>query len=170
MFTGAKLLVMDKPVSVKERSRQLAPLSREHSEGLLFARRIHEGLTLQASPEIMRNYIRWYWRNHIKPHFRHEEDVLCAFFPPGNKLAQRMRNEHDMIRELMICVDEEADKRTMTLFADLIVDHINFEERELFTWLERELSQPQLERILVQLEQKPLVCSEVWSNEFWKAA
>jgi hemerythrin-like domain-containing protein len=160
-------MVMQTVGIIKDRSRQLAPLSIEHREGLEFANRIREGLKRNAPVEIMREYILWYWRNHIRPHFRHEEDVVFSFFPPGNKLAQRMRNEHDMICELLICLDEEADKRTLTLFADLIVDHISFEEKELFAWLEKELSEDQLEKIQARLEETPIVCAEKWENEFW---
>jgi hypothetical protein len=154
---------------MKERSDELATLSHEHRHGLEFADRIRRGLQHKVSSELLKDYFFWYWRNHIKPHFRHEEDILLPFFPPGNKLAQRMRNEHDMIRELMLCLDEEADTRTLTLIADLIEDHISFEEKDMYTWLEKELTEDQLKLIRKMLEEKPIQNHEPWTNEFWKS-
>ena len=154
--------------AIYTRSHQLSPLSHEHREGLEFAERIRIGLQQKVSVSVLKDYFFWYWRNHIKPHFRHEEDVLLPFFPPGNKHAQRMRNEHDMIRELMLCLDEEADTRTLTLIADLIEDHIVFEENEMYTWLEKELTPDQLRLIHKLLKEKPLPQNEEWHYEFWK--
>jgi len=156
-----------KTVFIAGRTGWLEALSSEHKDGLLFASRIREGLKRNVSLEILKDYAFWYWRTHIRPHFRHEEDVLLPNFPPGNKLAQRMRNEHDMIRELVICLDEEPDQRTLTLFADLIQDHIVFEENEMYTWLEKELTKAQLEKIQLHLEQKPLTLMDDWTQEFW---
>jgi hypothetical protein len=154
--------------AIDTRSHQLSTLSHEHRDGLEFADRIRLGLAHNVSPEILKAYFFWYWRNHIRPHFRHEEDILLPFFPPGNRLAMRMRNEHDMIRELMICLDEEADTRTLTLIADLIEDHIAFEENDLYAWLEKELTQEQLKLIQKMLKEKPLPDYEEWTYEFWK--
>ncbi len=156
-----------KAVFIAGRSGSLAPLSREHKDGLLFASRIRVGLMNDISLDTLKDYAFWYWRTHIRPHFRHEEDVLLPNFPPGNKLAQRMRNEHDMIRELVLCLDEEPDQRTLNLFADLIQDHILFEEKEMYIWLEKELTTAQLEKIRIQLEQKPLVLMDEWKLDFW---
>lgn len=156
-----------KAVFIAGRNGELAALSQEHKDGLLFASRIKEGIMNNISLTTLKDYAFWYWRTHIRPHFRHEEDVLLPNFPPGNKLAQRMRNEHDMIRELILCLDEEPDQRTLTLFADLIQDHILFEEKEMYNWLEKELTPAQLEKIRVQLEQKPLVMMDEWKLEFW---
>ena len=149
------------------RNGWLASLSGEHKEGLQFANRIKLGMKRGISNEILKDYVFWYWRTHIRPHFRQEEDVLLPLFHPGNKLAQRMRNEHDMIRELVLCLDEEADLRTLTLLADLIQDHILFEEVEMYSWLEKELLPTQLDKLQLQLEQKPSMLIDEWKQEFW---
>ena len=149
------------------RSNDLMPLSKEHEDGLQFAERLRAGIANQVSTTLLKEYTFWFWKNHIRPHFRQEEDVLLSYFPPGNKLAQRMRNEHDMIRELILCLDEEADNRTLTLFADLIQDHILFEETEMFEWLEKELTPPQLHKISQELERHPVKPQKEWDDRFW---
>lgn len=149
-----------------KRSEQLAPLSREHHDGLLFAWKIKEGLANQAPLDKLRQYSMWYWRNHIKPHFFQEEKILVPYMPQGHPMATRLKEEHDHIRELILGLDDEADKRTLILLTDLINNHIRFEERELFVYLEGLLTKEKLDEIFVQLEKHPVSCDE-WKDEFW---
>jgi hemerythrin-like domain-containing protein len=149
-----------------QRSRQLAPLSREHHDGLLFAWKIKQGLEHKAPLEKLREYSLWYWRNHIKPHFFQEEKILLPYLPSGHPMAVRLKEEHDHIRELILGLDDEADKRNLIILGDLITQHIRFEERELFNYLEELLPPEKLNDIFEQLEKYPLKCCE-WTDEFW---
>jgi Hemerythrin HHE cation binding domain len=150
-----------------KRSPQLAPLSREHHDGLLFAWKIKQGLENRASMENMGHYSMWYWRHHIRPHFYQEEKILMPYMPADHPMAKRLKEEHDHIRELIISLDEEADKRHLTLLCDLVTQHIRFEERELFGYLEELLSPEQLDTVFKQLEEHPVSCEEEWKDEFW---
>jgi len=58
-----------------KRSKELAPLSREHHDGLLFAWKIKQGLANKTSIATLCSYTRWFWTNHMKPHFKDEEKV-----------------------------------------------------------------------------------------------
>lgn len=149
-----------------KRSEQLAPLSREHHEGLLFAWKIKQGIDHGAPLDIMRKYALWYWKHHIKPHFFQEEKILLPFFPDSDPLAERMMEEHDQIRELILGLNDERDNRTMIILCELINQHIRFEEREVFPYLEKILSADELNAIHTQLEQHPVSCDE-WKEEFW---
>lgn len=149
-----------------KRSDQLAPLSREHHDGLLFVWKIKQGLENNASPEIMREYTLWYWKHHIKPHFYQEEKILMPFMPAGHPMGIRLKDEHSHIRELIIELDTEADKRHLQLLCDLLTHHIRFEERELFGYLEELLTPEQLDRVFQELEEHPL-SKEEWTKEFW---
>ena len=150
-----------------KRSPQLAPLSREHHDGLLFAWKIRQGLKNKTPLEQLRNYALWYWRNHIKPHFFQEEKILLPSLPPDHPLALRLKEEHDYIRELILGLDDEADARTMVILCDLIDQHIRFEERELFGYLEELLPVDVLDKIFKQLENHPVNCDTDWKDEFW---
>jgi hemerythrin-like domain-containing protein len=149
-----------------KRSVQLAPLSREHHDGLLFAWKIKQGLEKNASIDTMRKYTLWYWKHHIKPHFYQEEKILIPYLPEGNPMGIRLKDEHSHIRELIIEIDAEADKRHLQLLCDLITQHIRFEERELFVYLEELLKPDQLDQVLKELEEHPLGMEE-WKDEFW---
>lgn len=150
-----------------KRSKQLAPLSREHHDGLLFAWKIKQGLENRASMEAMAKYASWYWRHHIKPHFFQEEKILMPYMPEGHPMAKRLKEEHDHIRELILELGEEADRRHLLLLCDLTTQHIRFEERELFGYLEELLSPKQLDTVFKQLEEHPVSCNEEWKDEFW---
>jgi hemerythrin-like domain-containing protein len=149
-----------------KRSEQLAPLSREHHDGLLFAWKIKQGLANNTPLEVMQTYTLWYWRHHIKPHFYQEEKILMPYMPVGHPMAGRLKEEHDHIRELVIELDYQADRRNLQLLCDLINQHIRFEERELFVYLEQILAKDQLDKIFTELEMHPLD-SEQWTDEFW---
>jgi hemerythrin-like domain-containing protein len=149
-----------------KRSKELAPLSREHHDGLLFAWKIKQGLANGTSIETLCNYTRWFWSNHIKTHFKDEETVLVKFLPADNPLVLQMFNEHAQIRDLIISLDKEPGSGSLQLLADFVNKHIRFEERELFGYAEKTLTQEQLEEIYKELPHD-LHCDTEWEDEFW---
>lgn len=161
------LLSMAEEIKPIKRSPQLAPLSREHHDGLLFAWKIKQGLEQSVHPELIGKYVSWYWRHHIKPHFFQEEKILMPYMPAGHPMATRLKEEHDHIRELVIELGQEADKRHLLLLCELVTQHIRFEERELFGYLEGLLTPEQLDTVYRELEEHPVSCEEDWKDEFW---
>ncbi len=150
-----------------KRSVQLAPLSREHHDGLLFAWKIKQGLENNTPLEMLRKYSMWYWRHHIKPHFYQEEKILIPHMPADHPMAIRLKEEHDHIRELVLGLDEQADKRSLQILCDLLNQHIRFEERELFGYLENLLSTEKLDFVFKELEKHPLKSEDWKEEEFW---
>lgn len=149
-----------------KRSKELAPLSREHHDGLLFAWKIKQGLSNGTPVETLCNYTRWFWSNHIKPHFRDEEKVLVKFLPADNPLVQQMIKEHAQIRDLVISLDKKPDSDSLKLLSDYINNHIRFEERKLFPYAEKTLTPEQLNEIYNNLPHDPH-CDTEWNDEFW---
>ena len=149
-----------------KRSKELAPLSREHHDGLLFAWKIKQGLANGTPIETLCNYTRWFWLNHIKPHFKDEEKVLVKFLPEDNALVQQMFREHAQIRDLLLSLDKEPYPGSFQELAGLISDHIRFEERQLFAYAEENLSPEQLDEIYKDLPHDSN-CETEWKEEFW---
>ena len=149
-----------------KRSKELAPLSREHHDGLLFAWKIKQGLANGTPIETLCNYTRWFWTNHIKTHFKDEETVLVKFLPADNPLVLQMFREHAQIRDLIISLDKEPNSSSLQLLADFINKHIRFEERELFVYAEKKLTQEQLDEIYKELPHDSN-CETEWKDEFW---
>jgi hemerythrin-like domain-containing protein len=149
-----------------KRSAELAPLSREHHDGLLFVWKLREGVKQNIAPGRLKDFTIFFWQQHIKPHFYQEEQVLAKYIPQENLLLQQMREEHALIRETMLSLGIDASAANFTSLADILDKHIRFEERQLFQWAEENLTKEQLQEISKQLEEHPLTCAE-WTDEFW---
>ena len=154
-----------------KRSKELAPLSREHHDGLLFVWKIKQGLANGTPVETLCNYTRWFWLNHIQPHFNVEEKVLVRFLPADNPLVQQMLKEHAQIHDLIVSLEKDADPNSLQLLAEFINNHIRFEERKLFPYAEKVLSPEQLQEIYSDLPNElhcdtdPIAIG--WKDEFW---
>jgi hemerythrin-like domain-containing protein len=149
-----------------KRSEQLAPLSREHHDGLLFVWKLRQGLKNDTPIETLRNYCNWYWKNNIRAHFYQEEKILLPYLPSEDKLALRLLKEHNDIRDLLLAVDDDPDKLIIDLLASFVEGHIRFEERVLFPHLENLLTVQQLDSISTEIADKD-ICHSDWKDEFW---
>lgn len=150
------------------RSQQLAPLSREHEEGMAFVNRIRQGLKMKdLSLQRLRSYTCWYWKNHIRPHFFQEEKILMPFLPNHLDLGMKMKEDHGFIRDVVISLDHDSDRTLFEALCALITTHIAFEEKQVFAYLEQQLSESELNTILAQLNDHP-VGSEEWPDKFWE--
>ena len=150
-----------------KRSEQLAPLSRDHHEGLLLSWKIKQGLKNGADLQTIQEFIKWFWQNHLEEHFREEEETLAPCLSKENELIRRMFEEHQTIKKF-VNSDEAPNAISLTQFADLLNDHIRFEERVLFPFIEKTVSVEELQSIYEQLEKDHKDCG-VWANEFWKS-
>ena len=157
---------MTSPTPIK-RSPQLAPLSREHHDGLMFVWNLRQGIKKGTGTVILRKYVLWFWANHIKPHFFQEEKILMPHMPEQHPLGQQMKEEHEYIRELIISLDTEPERQTLTALCDLLERHIRFEEQKLFGFLEDLLPQEKLNQVQQELDHHPVSC-EPWTDKFWE--
>lgn len=142
---------MNTDVKNRKRSKQLAILSNEHHNGLLFVAKLRYGLEECIPLEKLQEDCKYYWKKHISLHFLQEEQVLLQYISPQHDLAIQLKSEHNDIRELIISIDHKPDTMTIGILADLISRHIHFEENTFFRYLEETLSNDQLDEICKQL-------------------
>ncbi|HET9824488.1 MAG TPA: hemerythrin domain-containing protein [Chitinophagaceae bacterium] len=150
----------DQPI---KRSAQLAPLSREHHEALVFLLRIKTGLKNGTHIQVISDYINWFWINNLKEHFDQEEKLLLPTLAANDELAIQLKKEHQAIRAI---VSGDLDKMQIMLLSDLLNAHIRFEERLLFPHIEQRISVLKLNEIFRQLD-RPVQCQTSWTNTFW---
>jgi hemerythrin-like domain-containing protein len=150
----------------KTRRPELSPLSKEHKAGLLFIDQVRKGLN-NVDLERIRNYVRWYWKNHIRPHFYQEERILLPYLPSDHALVAKVKDDHACIRDLVLELDHGGDVAKFHTLCDLLVAHIRFEEQHLFNYLENELSADKLDTINKALQAHPVEHIE-WSDLFWE--
>lgn len=124
----------------------LRDLSSEHHRGLVLVRRIRKAA---AAPEVQ-PAATWAividrFKSELEPHFQKEEQgLLPALGAIGeHELVVRTLQEHQAMRDLVIA----ANPGDLLRFAQLLVDHIRFEEKELFRVAQCRLSADELEAL-----------------------
>lgn len=148
-----------------KRSPQLAPLSREHHEGLLFAWKLRQGLSKNIEVARMVSFAQWFWQQHLKQHFKKEEQALPLVLPRSHPLLQQMFTEHEEIKTMLDETAQHGDLKKFEPLAQRISDHIRFEERRLFGEVEAAASPGQLQLLSEQLKEEEN--KAVWEDEFW---
>lgn len=143
-------------------------LSRDHHSGLLFCWKIREGLKLHTDLGRINKYVNYFWRNHLEAHFS-EEDFLL-FSRIDNQLTSQGKNEHLMITLLLDKINhtEYNNAAAYGEFATYLTQHIRFEERVLFPFLEKELPEHALTYIgnyLAKQHETPF--KDNFEDEFW---
>lgn len=132
----------NKPI---KRHQALIPLSRQHHFGLLFSWKLRKGFAEEIAIDRLKAYANWFFIQEIKPHFKLEEDHIFPILDPTHPLILRALKEHHRIAQLFH--DEEDPKRSLSLLEKELVAHIRFEERILFTEIERKATKEELEKI-----------------------
>lgn len=153
------------PAQPIRRNPHIVPLSHDHHQGLLFCWKIRQGLIRQVAPHRIAAYIHYFWQHHLEPHFREEEDILFIL-PDDDRIGQALR-EHRQIRDLVAAITPNPTiAQQFSTLADTVDQHIRFEERDLFPYLERTLTPDQLATIGQQLKEEP-PHADTYSDEFW---
>ena len=162
---------MEKVIKPQKRDVNLVPLSREHHFGLLFCWKIREGLKLGADLQVMRDYVCYFWNNILKEHCEEEEWLLRRLLSTNDLAQIRMKEEHRLLQEIIsaVCECKKLDLEEdllHTLQQDLI-DHIRWEERELFPYLQAVVNPDELELAGKLMEQKHSPKKDSFKPEFW---
>jgi len=156
---------MEKPNQPIKRSAELAPLSRDHHEGLLLGWKLRQGIKRGAAAERMAPFVKWFWQLHLVPHFSKEEKYLPPVLPNSHPLMQQMLAEHKTIQQMVENISENATYNDFEALAETVNQHIRFEERVLFNEVEKQATPEQLQQLAQQLTDDKV--DEVWEDVFW---
>ena len=150
-----------------KRNENIAKLSRDHHASLLFCFKIRQGIKKDVSTERMVRYVQYFEKQHFIPHFTEEENFLFA--PLKDVKIQKAMDDHVHIlrvaKEISFSGIENQQKELGEL-ADLVDDHVRYEERVLFPYLEERLTDKQLEEIGEQISEEAI--KDHYADEFWK--
>lgn len=138
-----------------KRDPALQSLSHDHYEGLQFSARLKRSLAAGHSlPDLARDSVA-FWRDHLVPHFKLEElhivPLLEEVSPP---MAARLLDEHRWIASAITAIEDEPnqDGGSLDAFAEALISHIRFEEREAFPAVEASADAETLAAIQAALE------------------
>lgn len=155
----------DKPL---KRNENIQPLSREHHYGLLFCWKVRTGLKKEVDVNRIKRYVEYFYHSHLKPHFKEEETLL--FNKVKHELCDDAQKDHWEISELVskILSGENDIRSNLVELSNKVDDHIRFEERKLFPFLEETLTEADLTMIGEQLSRlHALKSTEQFNDEFW---
>jgi len=149
-----------------KRNENIIPLSRDHHFGLLFSWKLRKGIQLKVDSERIRKYIAFFWENNLAPHFRDEEQFL--FVLEDDAPCNRALSEHKQITALADAIIHKATSEEMILaLADTLDQHIRYEERELFPYLEQQLPAATLATTGTHLSESHAPQQDQYEDEFW---
>ena len=156
-----------------KRHEQLQPLSRQHHNGLLAALLLKKGIKKSAVTQVMADFILGFWEHDLKTHFEKEETILVPVLNEtafDETLTRRLLNEHSALRSYIHSLQNNFTAvDVISDFADLLEEHIRFEERIYFPAAEIALSEEQLEVIGISLHESENVnwCMD-YPVKFWE--
>lgn len=157
---------MTERIKPLKRNENLLVFSHEHHHGLIFCNRLK--MSNQASDKILKVFVRDFWENHLSEHFENEEKLFLPLFR-SSEIKVQFLWEHGRIKKLIKTIEEsEGDIQKLSLdLADLINDHIRFEERIMFPWLEKTLNLDELKAIGDTLKDTE-ISAHNFLPAFWK--
>lgn len=115
----------------------LEPFSRDHYAGLTLAKALNEG-----QPSAI-DRCRTEWDNELKDHFEQEERLLGSLVP--SELSEQLTREHREIAGHIAHLPDDGVK-----LGQVLNDHIRWEERVLFPWIESNCTSEQLSTLLAE--------------------
>ena len=151
-----------------KRSKPLVELSREHHHGLLLCWKIRQGIQKSIEPERICRYVTFFYHNELVPHFEEEEKQLFALLADGHQLKERALAQHREIREMANVLATNPDNEILEKFAKALDDHIRFEERTLFNYMQETIPADKLESVVTTHETSCRVKEEEWQDTFWE--
>lgn len=154
-------MIKKEPIS---RHNALKPISREHHNGLLFCWKLRTGFKNGVEIQRLKAYADWFFSTYLVPHFQIEEEQLFPILGNNHKLIKRALAEHRRLTRLFS--DTENTVKSLSLIEEELDAHIRFEERVLFSEIEKEATENQL----AELEKLPDTGTQEsgWQDAFWE--
>lgn len=131
-----------------KRSEELAPLSRDHHNGLVAALALRRATSSDTT--VARAGFLEFWRSEGRQHFAIEEEVLLPRFarrgPADHEAVVRVLVEHVELRRRAqeLAEDEQPRVETLRELGGLLRAHIRHEENVLFPLIESTLTPDEL--------------------------
>jgi hemerythrin-like domain-containing protein len=151
-----------------KRSSEIAPLSREHHDGLLLCWKIRSGIKNELDAGRITGYVLFYWETHLKAHFLDEEKYLFPLLSADHpKLAQAIREHGELVQQINN-LQKTQTYSALSKFADELEAHIRFEERDLFNVIEQLADNVQLKKAGAQVAKRMHTTQHTWTDNFWE--
>lgn len=158
-----------KQTAIMKRNINLIELSRDHHHGLLLGWKIKQGFKRNVAIGELVKYIDHFAHQALFPHFEEEENQLLGFLSDDDDYSKRLLKEHSEIKNLVLELTKPniADKAGLQILVDKVEAHIRFEEREMFPYIEKTLSDADLDKLGKLISDVHQPYEENYTNKFW---
>ena len=155
----------EKPTALK-RNECLVSLSHEHHHGLVFCKRLKKAE--YANENVIKKFVNDFWEKSLAKHFEMEDKLFLPVMKE-NALKTQFINEHFQIRKLITEIKSTSrDVQKMALqLANILYNHIRFEERKMFPEIEKIVDAEKLKKIGTELKETE-ISAHNFLPEFWK--
>lgn len=159
----------NKLVMPLKRHTALIPLSQDHHSGLLLVWKIRQGLKSGVDSSRLIDYISYFAKQHLEPHFLIEEELVFSYLGKNDSMRMQAEQEHELMRSQIRSMTDGSDipEDFFKVFAETLESHIRFEERKLFQHMQAELMDKDLAEMEIAVTQVHEKFQENWSDQFW---
>ena len=141
----------------------MVPVSRDHHQALLLSWKLERGIAKAVEAKRMSAYCRWFWDEHLLPHFMLEESFIFPVLGNDHPLIVQALADHEGIKALIH--REPPAISTFAALAALIKTHVRLEERSIFTAVQQIATPEQFADI--SKHHSHAVFIENTADEFW---
>ena len=150
------------------RSASLVQFSKDHHFALLLIWKIRQGLRFEVEPLRISKYINFFFNNYLEEHFKEEEELLFVHLDKNQDIRKTAEEDHKTLRKFADIFPSKTDTSLIYEFANKLEAHIRFEERTLFAFLQKALSETELKFIGDKMESfSQNQIADNWDDEFW---
>lgn len=143
---------MQTPKPIK-RHPGLVAFSKDHHFGLLLVWKIRDDLKKSVELSNINNSVIHFFDTDLIHHFTEEEELLFPKLPKDQLLRIQAETDHKNIRQVIEDLRQNPEnKDLLNRFADALEQHIRFEERELFNFIQENLPEATLTEMVSSLK------------------
>ena len=105
----------------------------------------------------------------MQEHFIAEEDLLLNILPATDVQRHKVLREHETVRKMVDQIErkEEFSETIIELLHSFLTNHIRYEERVFFPYLEQLANAEQLAKIGQHLANEHAETEDTFQPEFW---
>lgn len=151
-----------------KRHKALVSFSKDHHFGLLLSWKIRQGIDKGVSAERISNYVLYFFENELQKHFNEEEKMLFALLPSHDALRKKAEAQHQSIYQLVKTIKANKNQQpVLKQLADVLEEHLRFEERELFNHIQQKVPPAELEKVSSRVPNDSRKIEDSWTDVFW---